>query len=109
MSRVTRYALASLGLLAGLLAAGAALPATYRGRDLDGRRYQASILNQDHGLIDNVEVKFHDEHAYVYLRGGWRLVLILQDEEITDPHHIPADDLRHGITWEINLKEQIGR
>lgn len=109
MNRITRYALAALGLLAGLLAAGPALPATYQGRNLDGKRFQASILNQDYGLVDNVEVKFHDEHAYVYLRGGWRLVLILQEEEITDPHHIPADDLRRGITWEINLKELIGR
>ena len=109
MTRFTRYALAALGLIAGLLAAGAAIPATYHGRSLDGKRYQASILNPDHGLVDNVEVKFHDEHAYVYLRGGARLVLILEEEEVTDPHHIFADDLRRGITWEINLKELIGR
>ena len=38
-------------------------------------------------------------------RGGGRLVLILQDEEITDPHRIPADDPQRGIVWEISVTD----
>ena len=72
---------------------------------MDGRRYQASVLNPDYGLIDGVEIRFQSEHVYVYLHGGGRLVLILQDEDIADPRRIPADDPRRGIVWEIDVKD----
>jgi hypothetical protein len=98
-------ALAGTGLLAALLAVEEASAATFQGRSVDGRRFQASILNHDYGLIDGVEVCFQSEHAYVYLRGGGRLVLVLQDEDIADPRCIPADDPRRGIVWEINVKD----
>jgi hypothetical protein len=104
MIRITPLPLALAGLLAALLAADGAA-ATYQGRSVDGRRYQASVLNNDYGLIDAVEVRFQSEHAFVYLHGGGRLVLVLQDEDIADPHCIPADDPRRGIVWEINVKD----
>jgi hypothetical protein len=104
MSRSTRILAAMLATLAVGLAATASA-ATYRGRSVDGRRYQGSVLNYDYGMIDGVEVKFHAEHAFVYLHGGGRLVLILQDEDITDPHRIPADDPQRGIVWEISLTD----
>jgi len=107
MSRFTTHALAVLALFTALLAARAVSAATYHGRSVDGKRYHASILNNDYGVIDNVEVKFHDETVYVYLRNG-RLVLLLEDEEIADPHHILAEDVRRGITWEINVRELVG-
>jgi hypothetical protein len=71
---------------------------------VDDRRYQASILNHDYGLIDGVEVRFHDLNAYVRLRGGWQLVLVLEDEEIADPRRIPAYDPERGVMWEISVK-----
>ena len=108
MSRTARIVCATLALLlAGL--AGASRAATYRGRSVDHRRYQGSVLNSDYGLIDGVEVKFHGEHAFVYLRGGGRLVLILHDEDITDPHRIPADDPRRGTVWEISVTDLSAR
>ena len=105
MSRIRPVALAIAGLLAALLAVEEAAAATFQGRSVDGRRYHASVLNNDYGLIDAVEVRFQSEHAYVYLRGGGKLVLILQDEDIADPRCIPADDPRRGIVWEINVKD----
>jgi hypothetical protein len=105
MGRITPIVLMLAGLLAAQLAAVEARAATFQGKSVDGRRYQASVLNQDYGLIDGVEVRFQSEHAYVYLRGGGRLVLILQDEDIADPHCIPADDPRRGIVWELNVKD----
>jgi hypothetical protein len=105
MSRIRPIVLASAGLLAALLVVGETSAATFQGRSVDGRRYQASVLNHDYGIIDGVEVRFQSEHAFVYLRGGGKLVLILQDEEITDPRCIPADDLQRGIVWEINVKD----
>jgi hypothetical protein len=71
-------------------------------------RYHGSILNADYGLADNVEIRFDGDRADVYLRGGGRLILILQSEDIADPHRIPADDLQRGIVWEINAKD-LGR
>ena len=105
MHRNRSIVLAGAGLLVALLAAAGATAATFQGRSVDGRRYQASVLNPDYGLIDGVEVRFQSEHAYVYLHGGGRLVLILEDEDIADPRRIPADDPRRGIVWEINVKD----
>jgi hypothetical protein len=105
MNRIRSNALTVVGLLAVLLSVGEASAATFQGKSVDGRRYQASILNPDYGLIDGVEVRFQSEHVYVYLRGGGKLVLILQEEEIADPRRIPADDIRRGIVWEINVKD----
>ncbi len=79
--------------------------ATYRGHSVDGRRFTGSIMNPDIGILDGVEIRFRDEHAYVTVRGVGRLVLILQDEEITDPHRIPADDPRRGVVWEIDVRD----
>jgi hypothetical protein len=105
MVRIRPMVLASAGLLMALLAVEEVSAATYQGRNVDGRRYQGSVLNHDFGLIDGVEVQFQSEHAFIYLHGGGKLVLILQDEEITDPRRIPADDPRRGIVWEINVKD----
>jgi hypothetical protein len=87
------------------LAAPPACAATYRGHSVDSRRYVGSITNADYGKVDGVEIRFRDEHAYVTIRGAGRLVLILQDEDIADPHRIAADDPRHGITWEIDVRD----
>ncbi len=54
-------------------------------------------------------MRFHAEHAFIYLRGGGRIVLILQDETITDPHRIPADDPQRGVVWEISVMDLGGR
>jgi hypothetical protein len=104
MSRTAPLLAVTLVALAIGVSVTTAPAATYRGRNVDGRRYQGSILNNDYGMIDGVEVKFEAEHAYIYLRGG-RLVLILQDESITDPHRIAADDPERGTVWEIRLTD----
>lgn len=105
MRRIRPIALAIAALLGASLAAEEAAAATFQGRNVDGRRYHASVLNNDYGLIDPVEVSFESERAYIHLRGGGKLVLVLQDEDIADPHCIPADDPRRGIVWEINVKD----
>jgi hypothetical protein len=105
MGRTRTIALTATGLFAALLAAGEASAASFQGRNVDDRRYQASVLNHDYGLIDGVEVRFHGDGAFVYLHGGGRLVLSLRDEDIADPHCILADDPRHGVVWEINVKD----
>lgn len=109
MNRSARILTVVLAALAAVVAATASPAATYRGRSVDDRRYQGSILNYDYGLIDGVEVRFHAEHAFIYLRGGGRIVLILQDETITDPHRIPADDPQRGVVWEISVMDLGGR
>jgi hypothetical protein len=108
MRRTARILTVTLAALATVLVAAAAPAATYRGRSVDERIYRGSILNYDYGLLDNVEVRFHAEHAYVSLHNGGRLVLVLHDEEIADPRRIPADDPRRGIVWEICLTD-LGR
>jgi len=90
-----------------LLAAGvtSAAAATYRGKSVDRLRYQGSILNADYGQYEDLDLKFHGDQIYVYFHGGGRIVLTLEDEEITDPHRIAAHDPRRGITWEVNVRD----
>ena len=98
--------LTALLALAALAAAWApAAAATYKGRNVDRLRYQGSILNPDYGQFDDVELRFHGDQVFVYFQGGGRLVLNLEDEEIADPHRIPAHDARRGVTWEVNAKD----
>ena len=101
--------LESLALALGLIAAVAAPlgAASFQGRNVDGRRYHASIVNFDYGAYDNVEVKFQGDHAYITFERGGRLVLILNNEEIEDPHSITADDPLRGIVWEIDVKDLV--
>jgi hypothetical protein len=105
MSRNARILAVLVASLTTALVVASSSAASFRGRSVDERRYQGSVLNYDYGLIDGVEVKFHAEHAYIYLRGGGRLVLILQDETIADPHRIPADDPLRGVVWEISVTD----
>jgi hypothetical protein len=105
MNRMRPILLGIAGLLAAVVPVEEPAAATFQGRSVDGRRYQASILNPDYGIIDGVEVRFQGDHAYVYLHGSGRLVLVLQDEDIADPRRIPADDLRRGVVWEIHVKD----
>lgn len=89
-------------LLAALLPA-AASAATWKGRSVDGQRFNASITHDDFGAISNVDVKFSGHDVTVYVRSS-QLYLVLDDEEITDPRHISARDNRRGITWEIDVR-----
>ncbi len=95
-------AIIAILLLAALLPA-AASAATWKGRSVDGPRYNASIVHDDYGAISNVDVKFSGHDVTVYLRGA-QLYLVLDEEEIGDPRHIMARDNRRGITWEVNVR-----
>ena len=78
--------------------------ATWKGRSVDGPRFNASIVHDDFGAISNVDVKFNGHDVTVYLRGSSQLNLVLDEEEIADPRHIMARDHRRGIQWEINVR-----
>jgi len=90
--------------LAGMLLPATATAATYRGHSIDGRRYGASLKNDDIGTVVGVEVKFSGRDATVYVRGTSQLYLVLDEEEITDPRHIAAHDDKRGIEWEIDVR-----
>src|SRR5947207_2044116 len=91
-------------LLIAILAPAAARGAMFRGRSIDGPRFSASVMNDDAGSINSVEVKFSGHNATVFLRGSSQLNLVLDEEDITDPRHIAAQDDRRGIRWEIEIR-----
>jgi hypothetical protein len=97
--RLRRIAFLPLLLIPELL-----LAATFRGRSVDGRRFDAAIVNDDFGAFTGVEVKFSGHNATVYMRGNTQLHLVLQEEDIVDPRHIVAHDDRRGVDWEINIR-----
>ena len=90
-------------LLLVLMLPAAGTAATWKGRSVDGPRFNASIVHDDFGAISNVDVKFSGHDLTVYLRGT-QLYLVLDDEEIADPRHIMARDNRRGITWEVDVR-----
>jgi len=103
-----------LGALALTLVLATATPApasaaSYQGRNVDDHRYRGTVSNNDYGVYSNVEIKFQGERAYVYFASGTRLILNLEDEEITDPHSVAAHDPRRGIQWELDVKDLHGR
>ena len=86
-----------------LLIPAAVSAATWKGRSVDGPRFNASIVHDDLGAIPNVDVKFNGHDVIVYLRNS-QLNLVLDEEEIQDPRHIMARDHRRGIQWEISVR-----
>jgi hypothetical protein len=111
MQSLSRHPGLAPPIAAALLFATAILPvspaagAVYRNRNVDGKRYRATVSNSDYGTHENVEVRFQGDHAYLHFGAGGRVVLILEDEEILDPHEVPAHDPRRGITWVLDVKD----
>lgn len=87
---------------------GPASAAVYRESSVDGRRYRGTLHHADYGRYENAEIRFRGEHVYVHFVQGGRLVLVLEDEDIQDPHEIMAYDPRRGITWELDVKDMAG-
>ena len=98
-----RIRIGSAVLLAVLLPVVASA-ATFRGKSVDGRRFSASIMNDDFGAYPNVEVKFNGHNATVYFSGSTQIQLVLEDEDISDSRHIFAHDDRRGVQWEIDIR-----
>lgn len=96
---------AVLSLVGTFLQVTPATGAVYRNRNVDGKRYRATVSNFDYGTYENVEVRFQGDHAYLHFNAGGRVVLILEDEEILDPHEISAQDPRRGTTWVLDVKD----
>jgi hypothetical protein len=75
--------------------------ATYKGRSVDERRYTGNVFNELAGKIQNVQIRFNGDMAFVGSSG--QLVLQLRDETITDPGEIEAYDHKRGILWIIEV------
>ncbi len=91
-------------IVAALLTlAGAVGAAEFNGRNVDRRTWTCHASTNDYGVFRNSEVRFDGERAYVTLPHGVRLVLILEDERILDPHAIVAYDHKRGLRWELDV------
>ncbi len=96
-------ALVPLVLAAALLAAAPASAAEFRGRNIDRHTWHCTASTNDYGSFHDVEVRFDGERAYLTFDNGVRIVLVLDDERILDPHHVMADDHKRGVRWELDL------
>jgi hypothetical protein len=96
-------ALASTLLAALLLLGSACGAAEFRGRVIDRRTWHCDATTNDFGVFRDCEVRFDGERAYVVLPHGVRLVLILDEENISDPHSVGAYDHKRGIRWELDV------
>ena len=104
-----RRIIIAVGLALGFAFPVLAPAATYQGKNVDTHRYRGSVSNNDYGVYNNVEIKFQGDRAYIQLASGARLILNLDEEDISDPRAIPAHDLRRGIQWEIEVVDLHGR
>lgn len=95
---------AVLGLgLAGVLLAGAASAAIYKGRRVDGRWFEGRVVSTTFGAYD-CQVRFDGERALIRLPAvGLQLEGFLEDEVITDPHDITVEDPRRGVYWTLSV------
>ena len=98
-----------LALALSLSGAPCAHAASYRGHNVDRHHYHATLTNYDFGSFEDADVRFQGEHAYAHLVNGARLVLVLEEEDIDDPHEIVAHDPRRGITWLLDVKDLVAR
>jgi hypothetical protein len=98
--RIRRIAV--LGL-AGLLVAGSACAAIYKGRRVDGRWFEGRIVSTSFGAYD-CQVKFDGDRATMKLpASGLQIVGFLEEEEIFDPHDITLFDPRRGVYWTLSV------
>ncbi len=100
MSRST--VLLTCALLLGV-AATTAYPATYQGRPIDAHSWHCVARTNDYGKFPGCEVRFDGERAYLTLSSGLRIVLILEDEHILDPHGVVGYDHKRGLRWELDI------
>jgi hypothetical protein len=101
----------ALLVLAATLAAATvpARAAVWQGRNVDGRTWHCDAMTNDFGRFNGCEVRFNGERAYLTLASGTRIILILEDEIIADPHQVVAFDHRRGIRWELDVHDLSGR
>jgi hypothetical protein len=92
------FVLALIAVLPGVTAA-----ASYKDRSVDGKRYLGTCSNGTYGTYRNVEIEFRGDRATVHFSTG-RLLLVLDDEHITDPDDIGAYDARRGIRWDLTVR-----
>jgi hypothetical protein len=88
---------------AALALAGPAQAAHYRGRNVDDHTFHGRAFTNDYGRFEHLEIRFQSDRAILLFPSGLRIVLALEDEEITDPRSIPAYDHKRGIRWEIDV------
>ena len=97
---------------ASLLSAGLspARGAEYKGRNLDGKLFDAVALARDTGRRYEVKVEFEEDRVIVIFPPCARLSLTMDGEVIKDPLRIPASDFGRGVDWEISLDaDSLGR
>ena len=92
-----------LALAAALVAAAPAAAAEYKGRNIDRRTWHCTASNNDYGTFRNLDVRFDGERAYLTFPNGVRIVLVLDEERIVDPHAVAAYDHKRGVRWELDL------
>lgn len=89
--------------LAGVLLAGSASAAIYKGRRVDGRWFEGRVVSTTFGAYD-CQVRFDGERALIRLPAlSMQLEGFLEDEVITDPHDITVEDPRRGVYWTLNV------
>ncbi len=92
-----------LALTGALVAALPAASAEYRGRNIDRHTWHCDASSNDFGVFRGLEVRFDGERAYLMFPRGGRIVLVLDDERITDPHAVTAYDHVRGVRWTLDL------
>lgn len=77
---------------------GVASGAKYKGRDIDGKKYEATVKGE--GVISPARVIFNGCYVEIYI--GKRVIMAKMGSEIiNDPHDIEASDEKQSWTIDI--------
>ena len=80
-----------------------ATAATYKGKNIDGKRYKAVASHSDGGS-SSADVRFEGKIVYVYFE-TWTHKLFLEKIEIDDPRNVKAGDGIHA--WVIEIHDSL--
>lgn len=79
-----------------------ATAATYQGHGCDDRWYDGKAVSTTYGAYE-CQIRFNGDRVYLKIPGsGLQIVGILDEEVISDPHEIVAQDPKRGVAWTID-------
>ncbi|KAF0205752.1 MAG: hypothetical protein FD167_5573 [bacterium] len=80
------------------------LSAEYKGKNIDNKRYDATVYSYSTSKYYDVEVEFDGDECTIYFSQNSRITVALDDEEIEDPHNISAYDYKRSVYWDIDVE-----
>ncbi len=78
--------------------------AEYKGQDIDGISFDATVFCYETGHYYTVTVEFDNDEAKIFFPKGGYITVTLDDEDIDNAHNISAFDYRRATYWDLDIE-----